>query len=193
MSTLDTGPSAVKAAARATARARRRSAPRPDGTLIAERSWDLLQQVPGPRRVTAYASYGTEPPTVELCSMLAERGFEVLLPRVADDRIEWVLADESMEVSAMGIAEPTGPVLDLEPVRALLIPALAVTPAGDRLGKGGGFYDRVLAGLGDPRPIVAAIVDDGDVIDDVPVEPHDYRVDYVITPTRVIACATRRG
>jgi 5-formyltetrahydrofolate cyclo-ligase len=125
--------------------------------------------------------------------MLAERGFEVLLPRVADDRIEWVLADESMEVSAMGIAEPTGPVLDLEPVRALLIPALAVTPAGDRLGKGGGFYDRVLAGLGDPRPIVAAIVDDGDVIDDVPVEPHDYRVDYVITPTRVIACATRRG
>lgn len=124
--------------------------------------------------------------------MLASRGFEVLLPRVAGDRIDWVVADDSMEVSAMGIAEPTGAAVDLEPVRALLIPALAVTSTGDRLGKGGGFYDRVLAGLGDPRPIIAAIVDDGDVVDDVPVEAHDRRVDFVITPTRIIDCA-RRG
>lgn len=189
MSTPDTGPSAAKASARADARARRRGGARPDPGALAERALGLLEVLPGPPRVTCYSSYGTEPGTDELCARLTDAGFEVLLPRVVGDELEWVLRGTEAEVSSMGIAEPTGAAVDLLPVRALLIPALAVTPRGERLGKGGGYYDRVLAALAQAPPVIAALVGDDDVVASVPTEPHDQRVDFIITPTRVIDCA----
>jgi len=189
VSTPDTGPSTVKAAHRAEARARRRSSPPADANALASQALSLVESLPGPRRVTCYASYGTEPATEALCRVLDDAGFEVLLPRVRGDRLEWVVSGGATSTSAMGIEEPTGPAVPLSPVRAMLIPALAVTMRGDRLGKGGGFYDRVLSELGEEAPPIAAIVDDADVVDAVPTEEHDCRIDVIVTPTRVIDCA----
>lgn len=149
---------------------------------------EFIGGLPGPARVTCYASYGTEPDTSALRSLLAARGFEVLLPRVDGTDLEWVLDDGEYAVSSMGIAEPSGPAVSLLPVRALLIPALAVTRSGARLGKGGGFYDRTLAGLGATRPAVAALVRDEDVLPDVPTDPHDQPVDAIVTPSAIISC-----
>jgi 5-formyltetrahydrofolate cyclo-ligase len=188
VTTSDTDPSGAKASARAEARARRRSGDRPDAQSLADQALALLETLPGPRRVTCYASYGTEPATGELREGLAAAGFEVLLPRVEGDDLHWVVDGPDSAVSSMGITEPVGDAVDLLPVRALLVPALAVTPEGDRLGKGGGYYDRVLAGLGDARPPVIAIVGDADVIDALPTDPHDQRVHAIVTPTRVIRC-----
>jgi 5-formyltetrahydrofolate cyclo-ligase len=126
-------------------------------------------------------------------SMLDASGFDVLLPRVAGDRLEWVLDEGATTMSSMGIEEPAGPAVSLLPARALLIPALAVTALGDRLGKGGGFYDRVLAELGDDRPEVIAVVGDADVVEHVPSQEHDQRVDWIVTPTRVIECRGTHG
>ena len=189
MSTSDTDSSAAKAVARAEARARRRSGDRPDPRLLANQAMTLLDTLAGPHRVTCYASYGTEPDTGELRRQLAAAGYEVLLPRVQGDHLEWVVDGPRTEVSAMGISEPTGTAVDLLPLRAMLIPALVVTAEGDRLGKGGGYYDRVLAGLRDV-PIVA-LVGDADVVDRIPVEAHDVRVHAIVTPTRAIACESR--
>jgi 5-formyltetrahydrofolate cyclo-ligase len=189
--TPGTDATAAKAAARAEARARRRSGTRPNPRDLAERALGLLADLPGPRRVTCYASYGTEPDTGELRRLLAAAGFEVLLPRVRGAELEWVVDTPETTVSSMGIDEPVGDAVDLLPVRALLVPALAVTPQGDRLGKGGGYYDRVLGGLDGARPRIVAIVDDGDVVDAVPTDAHDQRVDAIATPTRVITCRSR--
>ena len=186
MSTSDTDPSAAKAVSRAEARARRRSGDRPDPHLLADQTVGLLETLPGPLRVTCYASYGTEPDTGELRRRLSAAGYEVLLPRVDGDRLEWVLDSPDTTVSSMGIAEPTGAAVDLLPLRAMLIPALAVSADGDRLGKGGGYYDRVLSGLRDV-PIVA-IVGDADVVDRIPTQAHDMRVHAIVTPTRSITC-----
>jgi len=191
VSTPDTESSALKSAARAEARARRRAASAPDPRALADQALVALQGIPGPRRVTCYASYGTEPSTIQLREALGAAGYEVLLPRVAGDDIDWVVDDGSAETSSMGIAEPTGPAVDLLPVAAMLVPALAVTAQGDRLGKGGGYYDRVIAALGEQRPVIAALVDDADVVATVPLEAHDGRVDLIITPTRIIDCVTR--
>lgn len=189
MSTHDIGPSAGKAAARAEARARRRSGPRPDPAALASQATTWLETLPGPRRVTCYASYGTEPDTGELRRHLSTAGFEVLLPRVNGQHLEWVIDGPDTTVSPMGITEPVGEPVDILPVRAMLIPALAVTSQGDRLGKGGGYYDRVLADLGSASPPVVAIVGDDDVVASVPTDVHDERVQVIITPTRVIRCA----
>lgn len=186
MSTSDTDSSAAKAVARAEARARRRSGDRPDPRLLADQAVGLLQTLPGPRRVTCYASYGTEPDTGELRRRLSAAGYEVLLPRVSGEHLEWVVDSPDTTVSSMGISEPTGAAVDLLPLRAMLIPALAVTADGDRLGKGGGYYDRVLADLRDV-PVVA-LVEDTDVVDGIPVEAHDMRVHAIVTPTRTLLC-----
>lgn len=191
MTTPDTGPSAAKAAARAEARGRRRQGPPPDAQSLARQALAFVHAIPGPPRVTCYASYGTEPPTATLITLLMASGFDVLLPRVLGDDLAWGLADQASALSAMGIAEPVGAPVELLPVRAMLIPALAVTPSGDRLGKGGGYYDRTIADLGDAVPVIAAIVGDGDIVDGIPVEEHDRRVDAIITPTRVIECVPR--
>jgi len=176
----------AKAEARSRARAGRREGPPADAEALARQALDLVESLAGPRRVTAYASYGTEPPTPALISSLEGAGFEVLLPRVVDRDLEWVLSEAPSRESAMGIAEPTGPPVDLLPVRALLIPALAVSLTGDRLGKGGGFYDRTLALLPPGETVVAAVVRDEDVVAEIPVEPHDRPVDAILTPSRVI-------
>lgn len=186
MSTSDTDSSAAKAVSRAEARARRRSGARPDPHLLADQAVALLETLPGPRRVTCYASYGTEPDTGELRRRLAAEGYEVLLPRVDGAELEWVVDSPESTVSSMGITEPTGAAVDLLPVRAMLIPALAVTAHGDRLGKGGGYYDRVLSGLRDVA--IIAIVGDGDVVDSLPTQAHDVRVNAIVTPSRTMLC-----
>ena len=188
MSTPDTDSSAAKAAARSQARARRRSTERPDPDALAEVALALVEEFPGPRRVTCYASYGTEPDTGTMRRRLADAGYEVLLPRVDGDDLQWVVDGPDTAVSTMGITEPVGDAVALLPVRALLVPALAVTPEGDRLGKGGGYYDRVLAGLTEARPPVVAIAGDSDVVDALPTDAHDQRVQMIVTPTGVIRC-----
>jgi 5-formyltetrahydrofolate cyclo-ligase len=85
-----------------------------------------------------------------------------------------------------GLREPAGPRLGVEAVCSvdlLLVPALAVGGDGTRMGRGGGSYDRVLARLPEPGPLVVALLHDGEDVDFVPAEPHDRRVHAVITPT----------
>jgi 5-formyltetrahydrofolate cyclo-ligase len=85
-----------------------------------------------------------------------------------------------------GLFQPDGPRLGVDAVRSvdlLLVPALAVGHDGTRMGRGGGSYDRVLARLPEPGPLIVALLHDGEDVDTVPAEPHDRRVHAVITPT----------
>jgi 5-formyltetrahydrofolate cyclo-ligase len=85
-----------------------------------------------------------------------------------------------------GLREPGGPRLGVAAVTSvdlLLVPALAVGRDGTRMGRGGGSYDRVLARLPEPGPLVVALLHDGEDVPAVPAEPHDRRVHAVITPT----------
>jgi 5-formyltetrahydrofolate cyclo-ligase len=64
----------------------------------------------------------------------------------------------------------------------LLVPALAVDRAGNRLGRGGGYYDRALSGI---RAQVVAVIYDDELVDAVPHEPHDRLVDATLRPLGV--------
>ncbi|GIU87431.1 MAG: 5-formyltetrahydrofolate cyclo-ligase [Acidimicrobiia bacterium] len=100
-------------------------------------------------------------------------------------------ARRSARVVAMGAMEP----LDL-----VVTGCVAVTEAGERLGKGGGFADLELAlaaaaGLVDRHTVVVTTVHDRQVLaaGEVPTGAHDVHVDLVVTPTRTIRCARGRG
>lgn len=137
--------------------------------------------------VTAYAAVDAEPPTDELLEALRRRGVRVLLPVLAENRqLDWAAyaGPGALARSAHGLREPTGPRLGaaaLQEADVVLVPALAVDRRGTRLGQGGGYYDRALAGP--PRAaLVLAVVYDEEVVDTLPVEAHDVSVGGALTP-----------
>lgn len=153
---------------------------------------------PPPAGVAVYRSYGHEPRTHELISSLLAQGRLVVSPRMTtnpEDRdfahIEWVgvTASTSWVPGFRGIEEPTGSPTTLDSVQAIIIPALAATTAGERLGQGGGHYDRALEHVprhADGGPLLIGLVFDGEVYEKAtwPVEQHDVRLDIVVQVQR---------
>lgn len=109
----------------------------------------------------------------------------------------WGLWEEGHKLVTRGHrpAQPDGPALPPEAIRdadLIIIPALAASPLGERLGQGGGWYDRTLVHRSPSAPIVAIVFDD-EVVQPgtIPVEPHDVPIDAIITPTRTIHASPR--
>lgn len=101
----------------------------------------------------------------------------------------WAPGD-AMEKAVWGIAEPKADKPALEP-DIVLLPLLAFDIAGWRLGYGGGYYDRTLEGLRARKPIVAVgLAYDEQRIDAVPHLDYDERLDWVLTPSGPIRCAS---
>lgn len=141
--------------------------------------------------VAAYVSVGAEPGTGPLVERLHAAGVRVLLPVVLPDLdLDWAAytGPDSLATARLGLLEPSGARLGVDAVLGadvLLVPGLAVSPDGDRLGRGGGCYDRVLARAAG-RP-AAVLLHDDEVGLDVPSEPHDRRVTHAVTPDGVHA------
>jgi 5-formyltetrahydrofolate cyclo-ligase len=141
-----------------------------------------------PTRCAAYVPVGTEPGGPGLVEALAGAGagpLTLLLPvLLPDGDLDWAAYDGTLRRASRGLLEPAGPTLGpaaVADVDLILVPALAVSRSGMRLGRGGGSYDRALARA--TRAVKVALLHDGELYDEVPAEPHDQRVDAVITPT----------
>ena len=92
-------------------------------------------------------------------------------------------------------AQPAGEAWGAELLKEadlIVIPALAASADGTRLGQGGGWYDRALMHRSPGVPVVAAIFDD-EVLEAgiIPAEPHDVPVDAIVTPTHTITVNAR--
>ena len=139
--------------------------------------------------VAAYVSVGREPGTGPLLTALQEAGKRVILPvLLPDNDLDWAVytGDADLVSASRGLLQPTLPPLGVAAVATadlVLVPALAVTSSGMRLGRGGGSYDRALARV---TGTTIAIVNDEEVLDAVPVEAHDRRVDLIATPGGVL-------
>ncbi|MBV9856397.1 MAG: 5-formyltetrahydrofolate cyclo-ligase [Streptosporangiaceae bacterium] len=137
--------------------------------------------------VAAYFSVGTEPETRGLVYALWKRGTYVLLPLLRPDgELDWASYEgpDSMVPGPRGLLHPSEPPRGAGAVaRAgmVLVPALAVDVAGNRLGRGGGCYDRALARVGGQVPVIALLYD-GELLDRVPAQQHDRPVSAVARP-----------
>jgi 5-formyltetrahydrofolate cyclo-ligase len=142
--------------------------------------------------VAVYYSLASEPGTHGLVYALWKRGSYVLLPLLRPDAdLDWASYEgpDSLRPGPRGLAEPGEPPRGLDAVsRAdlVLVPALAVDRRGVRLGRGGGSYDRALARVG-PNVATIALLYDGELLDEVPADPHDQRVRLVARPSAGIA------
>lgn len=100
--------------------------------------------------VLAFAALPDEPDTLPILQQTLADGKRLLLPRVAEAGcMDWVEIPDLalLQRGAFGILEPPADCLTVRPPEEalLLIPCLAVSPDGVRLGRGGGYYDRFLA------------------------------------------------
>lgn len=169
--------------------ARRRVSPALLGQEAQQTAEHLLRH-PDVRRaatVAGYVSVGREPGTGLLLDALHERGVRVLLPVVLPGRVlDWAAyaGPASLAPARFGLLEPVTDRLGPDAIATadvVLAPALAVSPAGVRLGRGGGFYDRAL-GRVPVGTFTCVILRDDEVGRDVPVEPHDRPVAAAASP-----------
>lgn len=115
-------------------------------------------------------------------------GRPVLLPvTVGEAPLDWAVSGGRADLAPgpLGLLEPTGPRLGpgaIGDAAVVVVPAVAATPAGVRLGRGAGYYDRSLP-LAAPGAVLVALVGDDEVVGTLPSEPHDVLVDAVWRPS----------
>lgn len=152
---------------------------------LATQLFELATRV-GAKTVAAYLPFGAEPNITTFISGASAHGIRLIMPvSNIDGTLHWVAYTGASAPGIFGFDEPVGENVELAVAELILIPATAVDEAGNRLGKGKGFYDVALADPNVNAP-VAAIVYDAEVLNDLPVENHDQPVDFVVTPRRII-------
>lgn len=155
---------------------------------VAER----VQQLPAfqkARTVAGYVAIRREVDPAPILRAAEQAGKRVALPRVLPEEGTLEMhawkEGEALEPSGYTIPEPLAdaPVVPLEEIDLILIPALAVDPRRHRIGYGAGHYDRLLPRM--PDAFRVALAYDFQVIAEVPDEPHDVPLSLVVTDREV--------
>lgn len=133
--------------------------------------------------VLLYASLPDEVATGELICRLSAMGKRILLPIVVDGErmeIREYRGERYLREGAFHIKEPVGESFtDYESIDVAVIPGMAFDRSGNRLGRGKGYYDRFLARL--PHIYIIGVCYDFQLLDEIPAEIHDRKVDEVIS------------
>lgn len=130
-------------------------------------------------RILMYHSLPDELSTHEFLDKWKTRK-RFFLPRVNGVNLDILPYDESrLELGAFHIEEPTGQdTVSPDEIELVVVPAVAYDRKGNRLGRGKGFYDRLLA---ETRATKIGVAYEFQMLDEIPAEPHDVRMDMVIT------------
>lgn len=156
------------------------------GRLIRDHVLEM-PEVAGAGTIAAYYSVGTEPDTRGLLFALWKRGSYVVLPvLLPDGDLDWASYEgpDSLSPGPRGLLQPAEPVRGpgtIARADVVLVPALAVDRSGQRLGRGGGSYDRALARVGPQVPTIALLYD-SELLPRVPAVEHDKPVRAVARP-----------
>lgn len=135
------------------------------------------------KNILAYASLPDELPTGEFLQT-ASHSKRLFLPRVNGNDLD-ILPLDNCAVGAFGILEPIGDdVHSVKEMDLIIVPAVAFDRLGNRLGRGRGYYDRLLADAVCPKVGVAFSLQ---ILDSLPTECHDIMMDAVVTATDIIA------
>lgn len=176
-----------------------------DRAAAGERCADALFALPlfsrprtTPLTMACHVSMGTEISTLPILNEAAARGIHLLVPRLGSGReVGWSRLTSPEEVAGLRheaafvagrMPHPHEPDAETLPAAALadadviVLPALAVDHDGDRLGRGAAWYDHALMFAPAASPRIAICWASEFVDETLPTQPHDVRVDAVLTP-----------
>ncbi|MDH4027246.1 MAG: 5-formyltetrahydrofolate cyclo-ligase [Nitrospirota bacterium] len=144
------------------------------------------------KSVLMYVSFRSETDTTGLLEEILKTGKKLVVPLVSS-RSKTLTLYEIRAVSElvpgyMGILEPAvseDRIVSLNNIDLAVIPGAGFDLRGNRLGYGGGYYDRLL-GNADKHITTVALAYEEQIAEDIPAEPHDIKMDIIITDKRVI-------
>ena len=144
----------------------------------------------------AVAVYLATPDEIDLSDFIREmldRGVKIVAPRWNGKNYELArlksLAEGDLRRGPMGILEPAEEeIVNPSEVAAWIVPGLAFTIYGDRLGYGGGWYDRLMANA---KGFKIGVAHDFQIVEDLPQEPHDIQLIRIVTEVRHIEVAAQ--
>lgn len=138
------------------------------------------ESIKSAKTVALYASLSDEVQSFELIEFLSQTK-RVVLPRVAGDDMDFYpYTPSSLKVGAFGIEEPQGSEpISPDEIDVIVVPGVAFTTDGKRCGRGKGYYDKYLSRSGF-RAIKIGVCYTEQLAEDIPNEPHDIVMDYMI-------------
>lgn len=149
----------------------------------------LLARIPAEAVIGLYHAGPWEAPAAAYARFFRDAGHTIALPHFAQPDAPMGFrhhtdpyAQDDLEVGPFGILQPAADAEALVP-DVLFVPLVGFTPALERLGQGGGHYDRWLAEH--PRALAVGLAWDAQLRDTLPTEPHDKPLGAVVTPTRI--------
>lgn len=154
-----------------------------------------LPQVHAAQHIAAYSSHHNEVCTTDLIDQLHQRGCHLYLPVVSHDQTKslsfhLVTPGQATTRNRFGIREPNSqqaPAVSTSRLAIMVVPLLGHTAQCDRIGRGGGYYDRCLSQLRsmEAHCAVIGLAYDCQLCPSLPTDPWDQALDMVVTPTRI--------
>lgn len=155
--------------------------------------------------IMMYVSFRSEVETKSYLQDIITIGKELIVPLV-DSANRLLELYEIRNVSELvpgykGIPEPgikDNRRVELNDIDLIIIPGAGFDEKGNRIGYGGGYYDRLLSGIRKrnllpddphPSPMLIALAFEEQIVKEIPSEPHDIKMDMIITDRRVIRCS----
>lgn len=138
------------------------------------------------KNIASYLSYDVEPSTIEINKQILATGAKLFLPRMLKNNdLEWVPWNgQENQLKKVGKHfEPIGDAIDVA-LDVIIVPALHIDRSGNRLGQGGGSYDRALARTSAWK---IALVHPGEITSEpLPTATFDQKVNAAATPTMLV-------
>jgi 5-formyltetrahydrofolate cyclo-ligase len=142
------------------------------------------------KTVGIYLSFGSEPATDAFVVAAKSAGISLSAPRTGpNSSMEFARLEGPTQSSELGFLQPIGEIVGPEELDLIIAPALAIDRFGNRLGRGGGFFDRYLEHFEGP---VAAVVYEHELVPNLPSEVHDKPVNFAVTPSKIQALSAKR-
>lgn len=132
------------------------------------------------KTIGAYYAIGSEVRTQDIIQEILNQGKELALPRVVKDEIVFmkITGPSDLEIGNFSVMEPKERCEQIKKLDVTLVPAIALTREGYRLGYGFGFYDKYLHGK---RSAKVALSYAKQVVKSFPHDNHDVKMDCIIT------------
>lgn len=149
----------------------------------------LLAKIGAGATIGLYQATEFEAPATGYANVFQEAGHTIALPHFSSADAPMAFREHTdpfgtgdLEKGPFGLRQPSTKAALLTP-DVLFVPLIGFTASGDRLGQGGGHYDRWLAEH--PGCMAIGLAWDAQLCDALPTEPHDVVLDAVVTPTRM--------
>ena len=147
-----------------------------------EAVWRWVEEIAAFKEVQHILLYHSLPDELSTHSVIdrwVQLGKSVYLPVViGDDLVVRRYSREAMQRGEFNIMEPTGDDVDTDVLQLIVVPGVAFDKSGNRLGRGKGYYDRLLSRT---AAVCVGVCYDCQLLPHIPAEPHDRAMYYIVT------------